>query len=114
MEKANQNKQNNNGADLRKLLDFFVGQFDKVYQKFDKVNERFDEMNTKIDMIIETKADKADTDEKFNLVLTRIAMINTKIDDYRAEQFAMQRHLDKHEKWHFKTAGKVGVNFLSE
>ena len=91
-----QNNQNNNSVDYRELVDFLVGQFDK--------------MNAKID----TKADKADMEEKFNLVLARVAMINTKIDDYRAEQIAVQRQLDKHEKWHFAVADKIGVKLAAE
>ena len=91
-----QNNQNNNSVDYRELVDFLVGQFDK--------------MNAKID----TKADKADMEEKFNLVLARVAMINTKIDNYRAEQIAVQRQLGKHEKWHFAVAEKVGVELQSE
>ena len=98
-----QNNQNNNSVDYRELVEFLVGQFDKVHQEFDK-------MNAKID----TKADKADMEEKFNLVLARVAMINTKIDDYRAEQIAVQRQLDKHEKWHFAVAKKVGVKLAAE
>ncbi|MFZ3074338.1 MAG: hypothetical protein WA093_04415 [Minisyncoccales bacterium] len=78
-----QNNQNNNSVDYRELVDFLVGQFDKS-------NERFD----RIEKILEAKADRADIDR----VLTRIAMINTKIDDYRAEQIATQRQVDKHEK----------------
>jgi len=93
-----QNNQNNNSVDYRELVDFLVGQFDK--------------MNAKID----TKADKADTatKEDVNLVLNRVAMINTKIDDYRAEQIAVQRQLDKHEKWHFAVADKIGVKLAAE
>jgi len=105
-----QNNQNNNGAvDYRELVEFFGGQFDKIYQEFGK-------MNAKIDMIIETKADKADTatKEDINLMLNRVAMINTKIDDYRAEQIGMQRQLDKHEKWHFVVAKKAGVALPAE
>ena len=93
-----QNNQNNNSVDYRELVDFLVGQFDK--------------MNAKID----TKSDKADTatKEDVNLVLNRVAMINTKIDDYRAEQIAVQRQLDKHEKWHFAVADKIGVKLATE
>lgn len=103
MEETNQNKQNNNNTDLRELLDFFVGQFDKVYREFDKIHLEFDKIH-------QNKTDKTDIDR----VLTRIAMLGTKIDDYRAEQFAMQRQLDKHEKWHFETAGKVGLELSSK
>jgi len=100
---AEQKNQNNNSVEYRELGEFLVGKFDKVHQEFDK-------MNAKID----TKADKADMEEKFNLVLARVAMINTKIDDYRAEQIAVQRQLDKHEKWHFAVAKKVGVKLAAE
>jgi len=83
---AGSNNQNNNSVDYRELVEFF--------------GEQFDKMNAKIDIIIETKADKTNTATKADIdrVLTRIAMINTKIDDYRAEQIATQRQVDKHEK----------------
>lgn len=107
---AEQNNQNNNGAiDYRELVEFFGGQFDKMHQEFGK-------MNAKIDMIIETKADKADTatKEDISLVLNRVAMINTKIDDYRADQLGIKRQVDKHEKWHFAVAKKTGVTLPAE
>ncbi|MFA7211658.1 MAG: hypothetical protein WC110_09465 [Bacteroidales bacterium] len=83
---AGSNNQNNNSVDYRELVEFF--------------GEQFDKMNAKIDIIIETKADKTNTATKADIdrVLTRIAMINTKIDDYRAEQIATQRQVDNHEK----------------
>lgn len=57
---------------------------------------------------------KADMKERFNLLLNRVAMINAKIDDYHAEQIGAQRQLDKHEKWHFAVAKKVGVKLAAE
>ncbi len=118
-EQNNQNNKSNGSVDYRELVEFFGGQFDKIHQEFDK-------MNAKIDMIIETKADKADTAAKDDIdrVLARIAMTNTKIDDYRAEQIATQRQVGKHEKWHFAVAPpsiifggrskKVGVKLPTE
>ena len=69
--------------------------------------------------VITTIARKIGTDipttkEDINLVLNRIAMINTKTDDYRAEQTNMQRQVDKHERRHFQVAEKVGVKPLSD
>ena len=96
--------------------------FDKIDDRFDKMDqancelleflgEQFDKMNAKID----TKADKADTatKEDINLVLNRIAMTNTKTDDYRAEQLQLKRQVDKHERWHFQVAEKTGVKLSS-
>jgi len=77
----------------RELVEFLAGEFDKIHQ---------------------TKADKVDMEENFNLVLNRVAMINTKIDDHRADEIALKRRVDKHEKWHFAVADKVGVKLLSE
>lgn len=84
---AGSNNQNNNSVDYRELVEFFGEQFDEIYKEFDKVHQT-----------LATKADRTDIDR----VLTRIATINTKIDDYRAEppsltsfgeprQIAMQR-----------------------
>lgn len=104
-EQNNQNNKNNGVVDYRELVDFFSGQFDKVHQRFDQ-----------IERVLETKADKADTATKDDIdrVLTRIAMTNTKIDDYRAEQLELKRQVDKHEKWHFKVAKKAGADLLAE
>lgn len=81
-------------SDYKELMDFLIGQFDKVHET----------MATKADLT--TKADKVDIDR----VLARFAMLNNKIDDYRADQIGMQRQLGKHEKWHFQTAAKIGLN----
>jgi len=101
-------------------VDARFAQVDARFVKMDQANcelleflgEQFDKMNAKID----TKADKADTatKEDINLVLNRIAMTNTKTDDYRAEQINMQRQVDKHEKWHFQVAEKAGVKLSSD
>jgi hypothetical protein len=79
----------------RELVEFLAGEFDKIHQ---------------------TKADKVDTatKEDINLVLARVAAIDNKIDDYRAEQIGLKRQADKHEKWHFAVADKVGVKLLSK
>jgi chromosome segregation ATPase len=101
-------------------IDARFNKVDARFAKMDQANcelleflgEQFDKMNAKID----TKADKADTatKEDINLVLNRIAMTNTKTDDYRAEQINMQRQVDKHERWHFQVAEKTGVKLSSD
>jgi len=126
--------QNNNPIDLREVVKIFSARFDQMDARFGnmddrfaKVDARFDQMDRnyrelveflagEFDKIHQTKADKVDTatKEDINLVLNRVAMINTKIDDHRAQQIGMQKQLDKHEKWHFAVADKVGVNLLSE
>ena len=106
-------------------LDKMDGRFDKMDGRLDKMDGRFDQMDQnyrelveflagEFDKIHQTKADKVDMEENFNLVLNRVAMINTKIDNYRAEQIGMQKQLDKHEKWHFAVADKIGVKLLSK
>lgn len=112
-ETSNQNK---NLIDLRELVNLINDRFDNVDQTYQELveflAEQFDKINAKID----TKADKADTatKEDIRLVLNRMAMINTKADDYRTEQISMQKQLDKHEKWHFQVAEKVGVKLSSD
>ena len=115
----------------RELAKFSNDRFDKADQNYRELakssNDRFDQMDQnyrelveflagEFDKIHQTKADKVDTatKEDINLVLNRVAMINTKIDDYRAEQIGMQKQLDKHEKWHLAVADKVGVKLLSK
>ena len=67
--------------------------FDNIDKKFENIDKRFDEVNSKIDAVSD-----------------HVARLNDKVDDYHAEQIGMQRQLDKHEKWHFKIADKVGVD----
>lgn len=89
---AGSNNQNNNSVDYRELVEFFGEQFDKMHQEFDKIHQTLAVKADKADL--DKKADKSDIDR----VLTRVAMTNNKIDDYRAEQIATQRQVDKHEK----------------
>ena len=138
---AETSNQNNNPIDLREVVKLFSARFDQIDDRFNKIDDRlgnmddrfakvdarFDQMDQnyrelveflagEFDKIHQTKADKADTatKEDINLVLNRVAMINTKIDDYRADEIALKRRVDKHEKWHFAVADKVGVKLSSE
>jgi len=138
---AETSNQNNNPIDLREVVKIFSARFDQIDDRFNKIDDRlgnmddrfakvdarFDQMDQnyrelveflagEFDKIHQTKADKADTatKEDINLVLNRVAMINTKIDDYRADEIALKRRVDKHEKWHFAVADKVGVKLSSE
>ena len=122
--------QNNNPIDLRELANLINDRFAQIDDRFDKINDRFDKVDQtycelveflsgqfdKMNAKIDTKADKADTatKEDINLALNRMAMINAKTDDYRAEQINMQRQVDKHEKWHFQVAEKAGVKLSSD
>jgi len=76
--------------------------------KFDEVNAKLDQKADKSDLAL--KADKSDIDA----VLTRVAQLGNKLDDYRAEQINMQRQVDKHERWHFQVAEKTGVKLSSD
>ena len=112
-----QNNQNNDNtvSDYKELVDFLAGQFDKVNERFEKIERILETKADKSDIdkicqTLETKADKADIDH----VLTRVNLLGSKLDDYRAEQIGMRRQLDKHEKWHSQTAAKVGIKLLTE
>jgi len=125
---AEKNNQNNNAvSDYQDLADLMVGQFEKVFEKFEKIDEKFEKIDEKfekidekfekidirfekIEQLLDTKADKADIDR----ILTRVALLGNKVDDYRAEQIGMQKQLDKHEKWHNQTATKIGFKLRPE
>lgn len=81
-------------SDYKELMDFLIGQFDKIHET------------------MAIKADRADLDSSVDRVLTRIAMLGDKIGDMRADQIGMQRQLDKHGKWHFQTADKIGIKLI--
>ena len=85
--------------EYKELVDFLGGQFEKIHARLNKV-----------DVVLRNKSDRDDIGD----VVTRIMMLGNKIDDYRAEQIGMQKQLNKHEKWHFKTAAKAGLDLLAE
>jgi hypothetical protein len=107
-EKNIKNNQNAAVVDYKELVDFMAVKFDEINNKLDQNADKLG--IEKINQVLETKADKSD----IALVLTRIAMLGNKIDDYREEQIGMRKQLDKHEKWHFKTAAKVGIDLLAD
>ena len=111
---AEKNNQNNNAvSDYQDLADLMVGQFEKVFEKFEKIDEKFEKIDIrfeKIEQLLDTKADKADIDR----ILTRVALLGNKVDDYRAEQIGMQKQLDRHEKWHNQAAAKIGLKLRPE
>jgi predicted lipoprotein len=97
--------QNQYIADFKSLADLMASQFEKVYEKLDQKADKAD-----MEKMLATKADKSDIDA----VLTRVAQLGSKIDDYRAEEIGLKRQVKKHEKWHFQTAAKVGIKLLAE
>ena len=82
--------------DYKELVDFLVVKFDEVNDKLDR------------------KADKDEVKTMIDGVNDRITRISDKLDDYHAEQIGLQRQVNKHEKWHFQTAAKVGIDLLAE
>ena len=95
-----------NNVEYKELVDFLV-------VKFDEVNGKFDEVNRKLDQ----KADKSEVEavkSEVKMVLDRVVRISDKLDDYRAEQIGLKRQVNKHEKWHFQTAEKVGIDLLKD
>jgi len=90
-------------GEYKELIDF-------LSVKFDKIDERFDVVEQKLDQ----KADKIEIQQMFGGVNDRITRLADKIDGYRAGQIGMQKQIDKHEKWHFRTAAKIGLDLLAE
>ncbi|MFA6376178.1 MAG: hypothetical protein WCX69_02125 [Candidatus Paceibacterota bacterium] len=88
MDTENQNTGEIKNSEYKELVDFLVVKFENIDRKFDDVNARIDTL------------------------ANRVARMDDKIDDYRAEQIGMRRDIDRHEKWHFKVADKVGVDLL--
>ncbi|MFA6376181.1 MAG: hypothetical protein WCX69_02140 [Candidatus Paceibacterota bacterium] len=91
-------------SEYKELVDFLGVKFENLDQKFENIDRKFenidrkfDEVNAKIDAV------KADVREVS-------ARLGSKIDDYHADQIGMRRDIDRHEKWHFKVADKVGVD----
>jgi len=97
---GNQDAKANNqikNSEYKELVDFLGVKFENIDRKFENIDRKFDEVNARIDTLA-----------------TRMARMDDKIDDYRAEQIGMRRDIDRHEKWHFKVADKVGVDLLGK
>lgn len=79
-------------TDYKELVDFLVDKFEEVNNKLDQKADKAD--IDKIYQILETKADKAD----IGRIMDRIARLDNKIDDYRADQIGLKRQVELHEK----------------
>jgi len=75
----------------------------EVHEKLDDINEKLDQKPDRADL--ELKADKVDIDR----VVDRIGRLADKIDDDRSQQSVIKRQVEKHERWHYQTAEKVGI-----
>jgi stress response protein SCP2 len=113
------------GNDYNELVSLFGAEFKKINQylgkidqRFEKIDQRFERMQLSIDLKFEAmdekKADKKDIDNLRDEMITHIDGLAKKIDDYQTEQAMITNQLNRHEKWHFRTAAKVGIDLLSD
>jgi vacuolar-type H+-ATPase subunit I/STV1 len=93
-------------VDYKELVDFLA-------VKFDEVNDKLDQKADKSELAA-VRADVDAVSSKVNTVLDRVIRMSDKLDDYHAEQIGLKHQVDKHEKWHFKTAAKVGIKLLED
>ena len=123
--------------DSKKLYDFLVQRFDAHDRKFEAIDKklishdkkfdahdkrfdanekRLDKMEMRLDLkfewLDEKKADKQDIYDLRDEMITHINGLAKKIDDYRTEQAMIMSQLNRHEKWHFRVAAKVGIDLL--
>jgi len=84
------------------------GKFERVDERLDKVDERLDKIEGEIHGIKENLVDKADKIDVDNL-LTAIDGYAKKADTYFQEMVALAHKVDRHEKWLFQLAEKLGV-----
>ena len=105
MDKENQKTSGQiKNSEYKELVDFLGVKFENIDRKFENIDRKFDEVNAKIDAV------KADV----RAVTDRVVRLSDKVDDYHAEQIGLKRQVDKHEKWHFKVADKVGVDLAAD
>jgi len=103
MDKKNQkNTGKIKNSEYKELVDFLVVKFENIDKQFDEVNKKLDQKADKSELIV--------INSKIESVLDRVVRLLDKVDDYHAEQIGLKRQVDKHEKWHFKVADKVGVD----
>jgi hypothetical protein len=96
----------NNKVTNEKLALMVQNGFAEIHEKMDKgFAEVREELNQKPDrgevkIMIKTEVDK---------VVDRIGRLADKIDDDRAQQSAIKRQVEKHERWHFQVAEKISI-----
>ncbi len=74
-------------------------------KKFTSINERFNSVDERLSDLQENKVDKSD----FNDLLTAVDSYAKKADAYFQEMVMLSHKVDRHEKWLFQVAQKLGI-----
>ncbi len=87
-------------------FEYFESRFGAIDQhfvaievRFDAIDRRFEEVDRKFEEI----------DQRFDKVYNILDSHTKKLDDIHLEQTAHSAMLDRHERWHHQTAGKIGL-----
>jgi len=112
MDKENQKTSGQiKNSEYKELVDFLGVKFENIDRKFENIDRKFENIDRKFDEV-NAKIDAVKADVR--AVTDRVVRLSDKVDDYHAEQIGLKRQVDKHEKWHFKVADKVGVDLAAD
>ena len=78
-------------------------QWTKLYQyldrRFDAIDGRFAAMDERFDVV----------EEHLEGIESTVNAIHQRLEHAEADQAAMKSQLDRHDRWHHQTAGKLGL-----
>jgi len=84
---------------LTELYQYLDRRFDSIDERFAAMDERFDAMDERFDVV----------EERLEGIETTVNAIHQRLEHAEADQAAMKSQLDRHDRWHHQTAGKLGV-----
>ena len=92
-------KHMNDEAQWAKLYQYLDRRFDAIDGRFAAMDERFDAMDARFDLV----------EERLEGIETTVNAIYQRLEHVEADQAAMKSQLDRHDRWHHQTAGKLGL-----
>ncbi len=89
----------NDEAQWTKLYQYLDRRFEAIDGRFAAMDERFDAVDARFDLV----------EERLEGIESTVAAIYQRLEHAEADQAAMKSQLDRHDRWHHQTAGKLGV-----
>ena len=93
----------NDEAQWTKLYQYLDRRFDAIDGRFAAMDERFAAMDERFDLV----------EKRLEGIETTVNAIHQRLEHVEAEHTAMKSQLDRHDRWHHQTAGKLGVQLDS-
>ena len=92
--------------------------FDQLYkyldERFDLADQRIDDFEKRVDKRFDAVGERFDlVEERLEGIESTVATIYQRLEHAEADQAATKSQLDRHDRWHHQTAGKLGVQLDS-